>query len=78
MIEKFILGKIVLPKKTELIIRPMVKANLYSEKYVKSLEKILEAILDDGKADPSLSGERLWPIRADNYRKARKLLDENK
>ena len=54
----------------------LVKANIFSEEYVSGLENVLEAILDDGTADFKKPDKRLWPLRADNYRTARKLLDE--
>lgn len=54
----------------------MIKANLFSEDYVDGLEKVLETILADATADLKKPDKRLWPLRADNYRTARRLLEE--
>ena len=55
-----------------------VKANIFPEEYVAGLEDILEKILDDGTGNINQPDKRLWPIRAANYREARKLLDSFK
>lgn len=51
------------------------KANIFPEEYVAGLEDILEKILDDGTGDVKQPDKRLWPIRAANYREARRVLD---
>jgi len=52
------------------------KERVHWQTRAEKLEKILEAILDDGTGDTKEPGKRLWPLRADNYRTARRLLDE--
>ena len=39
------------------------------------LKEILAKILDDATGDVRISNKRIWPIRAEYYRKAHKLIE---
>ncbi len=54
----------------------LVKANIFDQDWVDGLESVLRSIIDDGTGDIDNPKKRLWPIRAANYRKAAKLLEE--
>ena len=45
------------------------------QKYVNLLEYVLKRILDDSTGDISNPSKRLWPIRAENYRDADRILN---
>lgn len=55
----------------------MVKVNFFDQDWVDNLESVLRSIIHDATGDLKEPTKRVWSIRAANYRKASKLLDES-